>query len=454
MIYWTGLERLVDCLDQIWYGSESGKRLSRELHAISELGRCNQAAAPALCFFAGRMVEGFVSDEWDRYQAVNGFSHLNQRHNLDEQINHLQQLGLLSALSAACIHEVRKLGNRVRHGPTFPSMTQAAFCLAMIKVNLPCMAGAYREAVRAACYAHHVTVMDQEVTWLLGEGTLTDRSVGFSDLLHTAPNLLYTLNRREPSFPTEVTNWVTQQCINADRLDLAGELISRFIENGDPDAPQLRADRDGHFRVSHFNRLIALRLSRMGRSGAAIDLLTDLAIRARYLAENGAPVPLQSTNSHSYAETLGILAGAYKTRWMKQRGTADLAYMARLYQYALKAEPWNTYLAINAAACTAWSGDMTSARALCAKLLKRFEPIPLNPERQDSQNLWNMLTLAEALLIGGQHIRALECYGQANEIFGSSHAGDIKRALTQTDTHAQHKVIDGSLSAQIAKVFA
>lgn len=450
MIHWSTLESLVDCLDEIWCGTETGQRRSQELRAIAELGRCDLATAPALCFFSGRMVEDFVSDEWDRFLVTNQFSRLNQRQNLDEQINHLQQFGLLSDLSAACIHEVRKLGNRARHQAHFPSMIQATFCLAMIKKLLPLMARGWCEEVLRVCSLHQVTVFDEEVSWLLSDGSLANNLIGFRDLLRLAPNLLYALRRADSSFPTEVTNWVTQQCIDANRLDLAGELISRFVENGDPDQPQLYPDRDGRFRVSHFNRLIALRLSRLGKSEAAIDFLTDLAKRARYLAENGDPMPLQSSGSHSYAESLGILAGAYKTRWMKQHGAADLACMTRLYKCALKAEPWNSYLAINAAASSAWSNDRVFAHDLCLGLLQRLEPAL----RQNSQSFWNLLTTAEAFLICGHHVRALECYGQANEIFGSIHAGDIKRARAQANIHARYGLIDSDVNAKIVRALS
>jgi hypothetical protein len=452
MIDWCVLESLVNDLDQIWYDTESGRSRSLELHAINELGKCQLATAPALCFFAGRMVEVSVTSEWTRFQVRYCSSSASFRPSLDEQINHLQQLGRLDDLSTACIHEIRKLGNKVRHQAMFPSQTQAAFCLTMLKVALPWMAGGNRQQVQEVCDSHRVTVLDQEVQWLLNANTLASKSISFSELLQTAPNLLYTLNRAEPSFPTELTNWVTQQCINARQTNLAGKLISPFLQNGDADAPQLRPDRDCRFRVSHFNRLVALRLSRMGNPVAAIDFLTYLGKQAGYLAEDAAPISLRSSNSHAYAESLGILAGAHKTLWMEHGGATDLAHIAKLYRSALQAEPWNSYLAINAAACSAWAGDLATASALSAPLLQQLEPNLRALDESVQMNLWNILTHAEALLLAGQGACAIERYRHANNIFGVTRASDIQRAFVQVGIHAQHKVLDAATFATIAQV--
>jgi hypothetical protein len=75
----------------------------------------------------GRMVEVSVTSEWTRFQVRYYSSKASFRSSLDEQINHLQQLGRLDDLSTACIHEICKLGNKVGHQAMFPSQTQAAF---------------------------------------------------------------------------------------------------------------------------------------------------------------------------------------------------------------------------------------------------------------------------------------------------------------------------------------
>jgi hypothetical protein len=448
-IYWDSLEKLVNCVDQIWYESKSGQSRSRELHAITELGRCNLATAPSLCFFAGRVVEVGVTSKWTRFQTSYGEQISNSRLSLDEQIHHLQQLGRLDDISAACIHEVRKLGNRVRHQAAFPTLSQAAFCLAMLKVALPWLADENGAEVQAVCSTHNVTALDQEVQWLLNAETLSARSLHFASLLQGAPNLLSGLNRVEPPYPTDITNWVTQQCIRVKRLDLAGCLIARFLLNGNADAPHLRPDRDSHHRVSYFHRLVALRLSRMGNSALAIEILTDLGRQANYLATDGSPIPLRSYNSHAYAETLGILGGAYKTLWMARREPASLVRTAALYQQALQAEPWNTYLAINAAACLAWAGDVPAARSICSFLIKQLEPTPNGREIGRSANLWNMLTQAEALLLSGQHERAIERYRSVGRQFNETYAGDIRRAIFQVRIHSEHQVLDESTCVTI-----
>ena len=452
IIDWNALESLVDSLDQIWYETESGRNRSRELRAIHELGKCDLATQPALCFFAGRMVEVSVAKEWARFQIAYGFSNLGFSISIDEQINHLQQVGRLDERSVACIHEVRKLGNMARHHAMFPSESQAAFSLAMLKVALPWMAGEDRGSVGRACDSHSITVLDQEVSWLLNVTNLANPAAGIPELMRHAPTLLETINRTDAkSYPTQVTNWVTQHCIDAKRFDLAGALIAPFLQNDDPDAPQLRLDRDRHLRVSHFNRLVALRLSRVGNPQLAIEFLTSLAKRAGYLADDGLPVPLHSQNSHAYAETLGILAGARKTLWMHGNEPTDLDHIARLYQNALQAEPWNSYLAINAAACSAWSGEIAAAQSLSGDLLKRLMPSTLARDGKDVASLWHLLTRAEALLIGGQHSLAVEGYSHANQLFGATHAGDFERAHQQVCIHAKHNLLDTATQEQITR---
>ena len=454
MIDWRILETFSKSIDATWPASDKADRRSRDLVALSQLGQCNLAMTPALCFFAGRMVEVAVATEYSRHMSGHGSSKADHLPGLDEQINQLQQLGALGSLTAACIHEVRKLGNKVRHRATFPSEQEAAFCLAMLKGALPWMAGDSGGQVQKICDALDITKLDSEVRRLLNAATLANPSVGYAELLQTAPSLLYTLKKDQPAFPTAVTNWVTQQCIAAKRFDLAGELIAPFLLNHDADAPQLRPDKDDGYRVSHFNRLLALRLSRMGEAGAAVGFLTPLAIRARYLAADGDPVALRTSNSHTYAETLGILAGAHKSLWMAQHRPADLALMTRLYQRALDAEPWNSYLAINAAACAAWRGDLKTARGICVALLEHFELSRTVAEEKgavNSVNIWDVLTHAEALLLNGQHALAIERYRDAHQAFGIPHAGDIRRAYIQVCIHAQHNAIDGATQASIAK---
>lgn len=442
MVDWNTLETMVNDLDQIWYETESGRNRSRELHAIQELGRCTLATPPALCFFAGRIVEVSVEREWARFQIGYGLPTEAYLLSLDEQINHLQQLGHLDELSATCIHEVRKLGNKARHHATFPSESDAAFALAMLKVALPWMAGEDRGAVQRVCDSHAVTLVDQEVSWLLNATTLANPSMGMPELLRCAPNLLHALNRvGSKGFPTQLSNWVTQQCIDAKRLDLAGELIAAFLQNGDANAPLLRPDKDSHFRVSHFARLVALRLSRMENPLLAVDLLTSSAKQAGYLADDGAPIPLRSVNSHAYAETLGILAGAHKTLWIDRHGPTDLARVTRLYQHALQAEPWNNYLAINAAACAAWSGDLNSTKSICRDILQRMQRCVGFRNAHASPIVWNLLTEAEALLLSGRVESALTKYAAARTTFGSTNIGALQRALDQVRFHFETGII-------------
>jgi hypothetical protein len=451
MINWPILQRFVASMNEILPEDDEAGSRSQELTALSELASCNVAITPALCFFAGRLVEVSVSGEWTNYLVRSGLPKSIQHSSLDERINHLLQLGVLDSRTAACIHEIRKLGNKVRHQALFPSNEQAAFCLAMLKVALPWMAGDRREQAQEVCAVHDVTVLDPEVCWLLNVATLTNPTVGMTELLGRVPHLLYTLIRAEPTFPTEVTNWATQQCIDAKRFDLAGELIAPFLLNRDPDKPQLIPDRESTWRVSHFSRLVALRLSRMSEPNAAIAILTPLAQQAGYLTKDCHPISLRSSNSHAYAETLGILAGAYKTLWIERLDRAELARFTLLYRQALAAEPWNSYLAINAAACAAWSGDLTTAQAVCAKLLEQFVPGCLESEEKGVNSPWIVLTHAEALLLNGQYGQAIERYRLAYSMFGITHPGDIQRAYTQVDIHTQHDLLDGATRALIAQ---
>ena len=453
MIDWRNLESFIGIIGAAWPNEDGSAGQLEDLVAIGELGRCNVAVAPSVCFFAARMVESFVTRRYPHYPAFEDLRS-SPRPSLDEQINHLQQAGELDSLTAACVHEVRKWGNKVRHQSVFPSNEQSAFCLSMLKISLPWMAGERAEPVRRYCELHDITALDSEIRWLLNTVTWSDKSLSYAELIKNATNLLHNPSRNGPAFPTELTNWVTQRCIECNRLDLAGELIAPFLLNGNPDEPQLRFDRDGDFRVSHFSRLVALRLNRMGDPGITVDFLTPLAQRAGYLSKDGKPIPLRSSRSHCYAETLGILAGAQKLTWVQQREPATLTHLAQLYQHALDAEPWNTYLAINAAACASWIGDKAAARKASERLLERLELSDPRMKDKRTVSLWTMVTQAEALLLTGQIEPAIERYRHAYQVYGTTHGGDLQRAYDQVCIHAQHGVLDKVAREAIARVLS
>lgn len=445
-IHWDQLPPFLDLVSPLI------GRHAAELAAITELCRCESAASPAVCFFAGRLVESAVTDAYSRSLADFSIERPSMLPALDAQIDWLHQTDAFDGLATTCIHEVRKAGNKARHGAAHPTARQAAFCLAMLKVALPQLATDFRDQLAGICAARELTCFDGEVHQLLRPGHLAQATLDPQDLEHAFPQLLRSPLEPVANPPGDMMNWVIRYCLDCNRLDLAGALLARFLPNGDPDNPMLAEGSfvavRGPFRVQTLHRNVALRLSRSGAAEKALAFLEPLAQRAGYLDGDAFSPTAPASGRHAMAETLGILAGARKTIWARSGDEAYLREVADTYARALNVQPWNHYLAINAAACTAWLGDDARAHDICQDLLHQLSPLRRAIGRPQTAP-WPLLTVAESLLLTGDFPAAVDTYHSVGMHYGSTHPGAIGRALTQLRLHARAGIVDHHTFARI-----
>ncbi len=129
-------------------------------------------------------------------------------------------------------------------------------------------------------------------------------------------------------------------------------------------------------------------------------------------------------------ETLGILAGAYKRRWDRSRGTAreDLKaleqsqrYYDRAWQNSKQASYYN---GINAATTALFLGKPDKAREIAALvvgvILKQASAVQARTGRDLlAENYWLAATLAEARLLEGDDKAAAQSYEKAFVTFAT-----------------------------------
>ena len=114
-------------------------------------------------------------------------------------------------------------------------------------------------------------------------------------------------------------------------------------------------------------------------------------------------------------ETIGILAGVIKKLW--QAGDqSKLGQWGKLYIKGWQqSKQRNTYLGINAAAYSLWSGDTDASQSIAKAITETYqiretvlrEQLDVQTSRMD---YWDLATLAEANLLAGNTLAAEEAY--------------------------------------------
>lgn len=116
-------------------------------------------------------------------------------------------------------------------------------------------------------------------------------------------------------------------------------------------------------------------------------------------------------------ETIGILAGVIKKSW--QAGANDkFNQWGKLYFKGWKlSKQRNTYLGINAATFSLWSGDHESSRTIALSIIETYsirerilkQKLNVQTEQMD---YWDLATLAESYLLAGDIDNAEKRYAQ------------------------------------------
>ena len=405
-------------------------------------------------FFCARAIEAAVFARHDLAPApaIGPTARRPRLPDLDQRIGNLEAAGRLDPLGAAALHMIRKLGNGVRHRGAYPNMADARFCVVMLAIALTRVVATDR-ALRGWRDASPVDSLDGDVRAL--ETVIADPNVrSVWHLKEAVPTLLEVW---EPHAPAGASGnalllWVIERCLDANRTDLAGELIGPWIPRDASHIPASMEWPDDDYRVAAISRLAALRLSRMGEPARAIGMLTPCAKKAHYLPPHWPAIPSEASlrddrlRSHACAETLGILAGAHKRLWSKKERAAteaaarhdpDLRVAAMLYGAVHRAQPWNHYIAINRAATAAWTGDKVGAVQAARHALDILKPIRSDPRRTALDNVWADLTWAEALLIAGEKLEACDAYESAFQRHAEGHAGACHSAKQQLAMHVR-----------------
>lgn len=178
------------------------------------------------------------------------------------------------------------------------------------------------------------------------------------------------------------------------------------------------------------NQLQGLLLSRTGRLKQAEQLLRKLLKQ----------VPNDD-------ETVGILAGVIKKLW--QNGD-----QIRLNQWGkLYLKGWeqskhrNTYLGINAATFSLWSGDIISSQEIAKNIIKIYqhrqkilqETLKVSTDNMD---YWDHATLAEAKLLSGSTIQAEKSY---QELFTAVHFDNKPHNVPANQL--KHHLVDSAVTS-------
>src|SRR5690606_11763702 len=165
----------------------------------------------------------------------------------------------------------------------------------------------------------------------------------------------------------------------------ASTLIS--LKQQDPALRILQAAREHFPRNLRLQQLEGLALRRLGRVQEAQRVLARLYVEG-----------------HRDPETMGIFAATWMMRYEESGERADLERSRSLYVDAFSVAKDNEYVGINAAAKSAFLGDLDLARQLAKdveKLVYRYT---------DGQNYYKSATLAEARLILGRYDEAAKLY--------------------------------------------
>lgn len=349
------------------------------------------AANEAVVFYSSRILEALTAEAIRRLgqtPSVNVFSNL-------EMLWYWNRFGVATRSWA---HALRRLGNTVRHLSGRIGPSDAALAAAFAEGWIVWFFGEFSHGNQLP----KLTVDQRPII----DGVLDDLLVWMQQLEKATA-----LPPAPMAAPTAVVPAVTAELlISRGEFDAAFELLQTSLASFRDDLRLLQ--------------LQGLCWSRKGELDRAIQSLEP--VRQRQPADE---------------ETLGILAGAYKRRWLKDEANKpDLELAYQTYRTGWKGSAkGNTYLGINTAATALWLGNQKLATETAAEvenvLKKRIQSLPAElRDSQESYDFWDRITLAESRLIQGDADSADRIY----EAAFAKHAellGDIAVSRKQREIH-------------------
>lgn len=349
--------------------------LEKDIEQLKNVVEVN--AVEAVVFYTGRILEAtstFCVTQLGEKAKSNVFAN----------IEYINDYNLLDGITRHWAHALRRLANQFRHilKPTEEHDGHIAIIL-----------------------------LDVWLEWLVKESHLVDSKTKPFSLLEN------TKNEMVEQFQW-ITEWLQHKDLNKIEIDNQSSLLSQpvfasviceeLIDKKEiiKASKFLKTALNYHPDDLRLNQLQGLLFSRTGRLKQAEQLLRRLLKQ----------VPNDD-------ETVGILAGVIKKLW--QNGEQN-----RLNQWGkLYIKGWelskhrNTYLGINAAAFSLWSGDTHTSKNIAEDIVKIYAHRQKTLKEilnvsTDNMDYWDQATLAEAKLLAGLTSQAEQSY---RELFTAEH---------------------------------
>jgi hypothetical protein len=341
---------------------------------LSKLRKLEDAGLPeAVAFFAGRVVEGLSDQAVAKAGLTPGSSVL-------ENLDLLALTGRIDDGSLLCAHTIRRLANQARHLERQLHLDEEATIVALLQL--------WVEWFLRASVGRRDELPSAKVSadWSVRTSTLRVLAMGDQTDVH---NLRTVTGALQPLLADAAT---------------AAFVAERLVDYSHPEAAEFVGQASLRFpRAKRITQVRALLYSRNGDVDRAIGLLLPLRRGYRRALD---------------AETIGILGGAYKKKWMLSGDNAQLAAAHDTYAVSLPDSRDNYYLRINVAATALWLGHLTEARASAYAVIRLLSEFGVTTDGAlaQSESYWILATLAEAQLLAGSAKQALSLYRRAKEL--------------------------------------
>ncbi|SDC81341.1 tetratricopeptide repeat-containing protein [Paraburkholderia lycopersici] len=358
------------------------------LDELAKLAKLQTVCLPdAVAFYAGRMLEGLAANAMQAFR-------LRPAETVIENLDALALTGRIDDGVLLCGHAIRRLANEARHLERPISADEEATLVALLQIWIEW----YLAAAPCAGDAH---------------------VPGWNDWSGRTPVLRsLACGTRDAILALAAHNTLAPLLADASTAAFAGE---RLIDCQAPNADAFtRAAIDRYPRNRRVVQVRALYFSRTGHIDQAVRLLLPL--------RNGNPRRLD-------AETVGILGGAYKNKWMHTKNVRDLQLACQTYGLTLPGASDSYYLMINVAATTLWLGNSADARGKARATLDLLDQRGITPTLALEQHVsyWMTATLAEALLLVGDSLNASMLYTKAKQL--DSRGGQWSRTVSHLRLH-------------------
>jgi tetratricopeptide (TPR) repeat protein len=229
-------------------------------------------------------------------------------------------------------------------------------------------------------------------------------------LVYATPSLaLLNLLKMKPAISVVQSRMVKQYTTTADQQEF--QLFRQWFQTGAPTAGEALMIGSELINIGRFAKALkvldfsadsvkvkqkrALALAKSNRIDESIRLLeiltTDESAEAR---------PLK-------AETIGLMAGRLKQKWLQSRDPLFLRASYEAYLEAFQRDPRDTFVLINVAALALYRGDIDESKNRAKEVLGLMGNDPANKDN------WQLATIGEAYLLLGDLAQARLWYERA-----------------------------------------